>query len=79
MTPMPTERDQLRRGGGRMKRTHPNNYFHVRVYTADGGKIEFFRDKKHVSTRAQIIAGLREAIALIEKLDAAESAKAAGR
>jgi hypothetical protein len=48
----------------------PNNYFHVRVYTDDGSKIELFRDRKQVSTRQQIIAGLRRAIELLEKLDA---------
>lgn len=52
-----------------------NNYFHVRVYTADGGKLDLYRDKNEPSTRAEIIAGLRWAIELIEGLDAAETTR----
>lgn len=55
-----------------------NNYFHVRVYTDDGDKLEIFRDRKLPSTRTQIVAGLRSAIELIEKLEAA-IAKEEGR
>lgn len=53
-------------------RPKPNNYFHVRVYTDDGSKLEVFRDKKLPSTRQQIIDGLRRAIELLEKLDKAD-------
>jgi hypothetical protein len=52
------------------KRPVPNNYFHIRVYTDDRSKLEIFRDKKQVSTRAEIIAGLKRAIELLERLDA---------
>jgi hypothetical protein len=60
-----------------MKRAKPNNYFHVRIYTDSGSKIELFRDRKQASTRRQIIDGLRHAIEVLEKIEVA-SAKAAG-
>lgn len=53
-----------------MKRAKPNNYFHVRVYTDDGSKIELYRDRKQPSTRKEIVDGLRRAIEVIEKIDA---------
>ena len=52
-------------------RAKPNNYFHIRVYTDSGAKFEIWRDKKKPSTRQEILAGLRRAIELIEKLDEA--------
>lgn len=58
-----------------MKRPKPNNYFHVRVYTDDGSKIELYRDRRHPSTRQQIIDGLKYAIGLLEKLDASTAGK----
>jgi hypothetical protein len=50
-------------------RKHPNNYFHVRVYTDNGSKIEIFRDRKEPHTRQQIVDGLRRAIETIEAID----------
>lgn len=47
----------------------PNNYFHVRVYTDDGSKIEVFRDRKQPSTRQEIVDGLKRAIDIIEKIE----------
>jgi len=52
-----------------VKRPKPNNYFHVRVYTDDGSKLEIFRDRKMPSTRKEIVDGLRRAVELIEKID----------
>jgi hypothetical protein len=56
---------------GMMKRPPPNNYFHVRVYTDDGAKIELWRDKKQPSTRREIIDGLKRAIDVLEKVEQA--------
>jgi hypothetical protein len=61
--------DQPSRPRGPTKKATPNNYFHIRVYTDAGAKFEIYRDKKQPSTRAEIIAGLRRAIELIERLD----------
>lgn len=56
-------------------RPRPNNYFHVRVYTDSGSKLELYRDRKYPSTRQQIIDGLRRAIELIETLEEAARTK----
>jgi Holliday junction resolvase RusA-like endonuclease len=42
-----------------MPKPKANNYFHVRVYTDDGAKIEIFRDRKQPSTRREIIDGMK--------------------
>lgn len=60
-------------------RPQPNNYFHIRVYSDEGSKLEIYRDKKHPSTRTQILDGLRRAIEVIEKLDDPALAKAEGQ
>lgn len=58
-----------------MKRQKPNNYFHVRVYTDDDAKIELWRDKHKPSTIREIIDGLKHAIGILEKIDAAPASK----
>ncbi len=55
-------------------RKQPNNYFHVRVYTDSGSKLEVYRDKAKPSTRREIVDGLRRAIEIVEKLDEPEAA-----
>ena len=49
-----------------MTRPKPNNYFHVRVYTDGGARLELFRDRKYPSTLQEIIDGLTRAIEVLE-------------
>lgn len=51
-----------------MKR-QANNYFHVRVYTERGNKIELFRERTKASTLREIIDGLKQAVVILEKFE----------